>query len=57
LPLPRDTWRFDSETNGRLLHHRPDLKQTAFGMKPISIGGKTNKVKNEVEIDFQIFPN
>lgn len=30
------------------------LKQTDFGMKPISIGGMI-KVKNEVEIDFQIF--
>jgi polyisoprenoid-binding protein YceI len=32
------------------------LKQTDFGIKPISIGGGTIKVKNEVEIDFQIFP-
>jgi polyisoprenoid-binding protein YceI len=31
------------------------LKQTDFGIKPISIGGGTIKVKNEVEIDFQIF--
>jgi hypothetical protein len=32
------------------------LKQTDFGIKPISIGGGMIKVKNEVEIDFQIFP-
>src|SRR5258708_804278 len=32
------------------------LKQTDFGIKPISVGGGTIKVKNEVEIDFQIFP-
>jgi hypothetical protein len=32
------------------------LKQTDFGIKPISIAGGMIKVKNEVEIDFQIFP-
>ena len=32
------------------------LKQTDFGIKPISVGGGMIKVKNEVEIDFQIFP-
>jgi polyisoprenoid-binding protein YceI len=32
------------------------IKQTDFGIKPISIGGGMIKVKNEVEIDFQIFP-
>ena len=31
------------------------LKQTDFGIAPISIGGGVIKVKNEVEIDFQIF--
>ena len=31
------------------------LKQTDFGITPISIGGGIIKVKNEVEIDFQIF--
>jgi len=31
------------------------LKQTDFGIQPISIGGGMIKVKNEVEIDFQIF--
>jgi hypothetical protein len=30
------------------------LKQTEFGIKPISIGGGVIKVKNEVELDFQI---
>jgi hypothetical protein len=32
------------------------LKQTDFGIKPISIGGGVIKVKNEIELDFQIFP-
>jgi polyisoprenoid-binding protein YceI len=31
------------------------LKQTDFGIKPISIAGGVIKVKDEVEIDFQIF--
>jgi polyisoprenoid-binding protein YceI len=31
------------------------LKQTDFGITPLSIGGGVIKVKNEVEIDFQIF--
>jgi polyisoprenoid-binding protein YceI len=31
------------------------LKQSDFGIKPLSIGGGTIKVKNEVQIDFQIF--
>ncbi len=35
---------------------RTIIKQTDFGIKPISIGGGMIKVKNEVEIDFQIFP-
>lgn len=31
------------------------IKQTDFGIKPISVGGGVVvKVKNEVEIDFQI---
>jgi hypothetical protein len=34
---------------------RTVLKQTDYGIKPISIGGGTIKVKNEVEIDFKIF--
>jgi len=35
---------------------RTVLKQTDFGIKPITVGGGVIKVKNEVEIDFQIFP-
>ena len=32
------------------------LKQTDFGIKPINVGGVI-KVKNELEIDCQIFPH
>jgi polyisoprenoid-binding protein YceI len=31
------------------------IKQTDFGITPLSIGGGVIKVKNEVEIDFKIF--
>jgi len=31
------------------------IKQTDFGIKPVSVGGGVIKVKDEVEIDFQIF--
>jgi hypothetical protein len=31
------------------------LKQTDFGIKPLSIGGGAIKVKNELEIDIQFF--
>ena len=32
------------------------LKQTTFGIKPISVGGGMIRVKDEVELDFAIFP-
>jgi polyisoprenoid-binding protein YceI len=35
---------------------RTVIKQTDFGIKPISIGGGMIKVKDEIGIDFQIFP-
>jgi polyisoprenoid-binding protein YceI len=31
------------------------FKQTEFGMKPVSVGGGTVKVKDEVTIEFEIF--
>ena len=31
------------------------LKQTDFGIKPISMAGGTIRIKNEIEIDFQIY--
>lgn len=42
------------QTGGSYTTHTV-LKQTDFGIQPISIGGGVIKVKNEVEIDFQIF--
>jgi polyisoprenoid-binding protein YceI len=34
---------------------RTTIKQTDFGIKPVSVGGGAIKVKNEVDIEFQIF--
>jgi polyisoprenoid-binding protein YceI len=34
---------------------RTILKQTDFGIKPISIGGGAIKVKNEIEVEFRIY--
>jgi polyisoprenoid-binding protein YceI len=31
------------------------IKQTDFGIKPVVVGGGMIKVKNEIQIDFQIF--
>jgi polyisoprenoid-binding protein YceI len=42
------------QTGGAYTTHTV-LKQTDFGIKPISIGGGIIKVKDQVEIDFQIF--
>lgn len=35
---------------------RATIKQTDFGIRPITVGGGLVKVKNEVEIDFHIVP-
>jgi len=43
--------------NGDAYTGHTTLKQTDFGIKPISVAGGTIKVKNEIEIDFQIFGN
>ena len=34
---------------------RTILKQTDFGINPISVGGGTIKVKNEIEIEFRVY--
>jgi len=41
--------------NGGAYTGRVTLKQTEFGIKPVSVAGGTIKVKNEIEIEFQIF--
>jgi polyisoprenoid-binding protein YceI len=32
------------------------LKQTDFGIQPVSVGGGTVKVKDEIQIDFDVYP-
>lgn len=41
--------------NGEAYSGKTTLKQTDFGIKPISVGGGTIKVKNEIEIEFEIY--
>ena len=35
---------------------RATLRQTDFGIKPITAAGGTVKVKNELEVEFRVFP-
>jgi len=37
-------------------HGKTKLKQTDFGIHPVSAGGGTVKVKDELEIEFDVFP-
>jgi polyisoprenoid-binding protein YceI len=32
------------------------LKQTEFGIQPVSVGGGTVKVKDEIELEFNVYP-
>ena len=61
VSIPRGTLTaaFESELD-RLLHDgfgwtgRTTVAQRAFGIEPVSAGGGTVKVKNEVVIEFRI---
>jgi len=37
-------------------HGKTKFKQTDFGIHPVSVGGGTVKVKDELELDFDVFP-
>lgn len=45
------------DVNGRPQHYRgkTKLKQTDFGIQPVSVGGGTVKVKDELELEFDIY--
>ena len=45
----------DVKRDGGAFTGRAVLKQTEFGIKPISVAGGTIKIKNEIEIEFQNF--
>jgi polyisoprenoid-binding protein YceI len=47
--------RLNVRRDGDAFTGRTILKQTDFGIKPISIGGGAIKVKNEIEIEFRIY--
>jgi len=44
------------QRNGEAYTGRVVIRQTDFGIKPITVAGGTVKVKNELEIAFQIIP-
>jgi hypothetical protein len=46
------------EVAGDTMHYqgKTKLKQTAFGIKPVTVAGGTVKVKDELEIDFDVYP-
>ncbi len=48
------TVRLDVRKNGDAYAGRTRIKQTEFGIKPVSVAGGTVKVKDELEIDFEI---
>ena len=45
------------EVTGGLEHYHgaAKLKQSAFGIKPISLGGGSVKVKDQLELEFDVF--
>ena len=46
--------RADVKRSGEVYTGRTNIKQTTFGIKPVSVGGGLIKVKDELEIEFQI---
>jgi polyisoprenoid-binding protein YceI len=46
------------DVNGGPQHYRgkTKLKQTDFGIQPVSVAGGTVKVKDELELEFDIYP-
>lgn len=48
------TFDVDRNTEGQY-HGKTKLKQTEFGIQPVSVAGGTVKVKDELEIEFSIF--
>lgn len=49
-----DLWVIESVRTQTRYRGSATIKQADFGIKPISIGGGTIKVKDEVKIDFDI---
>ncbi len=47
---------FDVSNTGDHFHGATKLNQTDFGIKPVSAGGGTVKVKDQLELEFDVFP-
>lgn len=58
LQLHGVTRRLEFPVSGTPEHYtgKTTLKQTDFGIQPISLAGGTIRVKDEVEIEFDVFP-
>jgi len=50
------TVRLKVTKDGDAYVSRTVLKQTDYGIKPVSVGGGVVKVKNEIELEFRIVP-
>jgi polyisoprenoid-binding protein YceI len=57
-PDPGSSARSGSARNGAVERYqgKTKLKQTDFGIEPVSIAGGTVKVKDEIEIEFVVYP-
>jgi hypothetical protein len=55
-----DCWKHEVtlEVTGEPSHYHgaTKLKQSEFGIKPISMGGGSIKVKDELELEFDVYP-
>jgi polyisoprenoid-binding protein YceI len=47
---------FDVSSGSDRYHGQTKLKQTDFGIQPVSVAGGTIKVKDEIEIEFDVNP-
>lgn len=58
LQLHGVTRRLEFPVSGTPEHYtgKATLKQTDFGIQPVSVAGGTVKVKDEVEIEFDVYP-
>ena len=50
------TVRLDVTKDGAAYVSRTTLKQTDFGIKPVSVGGGMVKVKDQIDLEFRIVP-
>lgn len=58
LELHGTTRQLEFSVTGTPDHYsgKTKLKQTDFGIQPVSVGGGTVKVKDEIELEFNVYP-